>query len=76
MYRVEARISNLELVKEHYYSLRKALPTVYSELFSFINGVGRIERWTDIETLEEVMAGIRQDEFPWEIWPLKEGNDG
>ncbi len=74
MYRIEARIPSSELVKEHYFSLFKALPTVYNELCGFLNGIGRIERWSDIATNEEVMVGIRQDEFPWQIWPMESDN--
>ena len=69
MYRIETRISDSELVKEHYYSLRKALPTAYDELRGFLNGIGRIQRWRDVAACEEVMVGIRDDDFPWKIWP-------
>lgn len=69
MYRVEVRIPGFELVKESPYSLKKALPTAYNELLWFLNGMGRIERWRDDATLEEVMVGIRDDYFPWQVWP-------
>ena len=69
MYRVEVRIAHSELIKHGYFSLNKPLPYAYRELLWFLNGMGTIERFSDVATLEEVMVGVRNDDFPWQAWP-------
>ena len=70
MYRIETRISYSELIKEHPFILRKALPMAFEEINGLLGGKGAIERHEDIETLEVVMVGKRNDWFPWQVWPL------
>ena len=72
MYRVETRIPHYELVREFKYALRKALPVSFEGIREFLGGEGEIERYEDFETLEVVIAGTRNVEFPWQAWPLEE----
>lgn len=71
MYQVEARISDRELMKEHRWSLKKACTVSARDITCLLGGIGEIESYHDDRTMEQVITGTRQDEFPYQCWPLR-----